>query len=74
MALLKHTRQRVRYHCLLFTALYGSPLKLISTFAASSHSIRDLHLFRDADEGEVAPLLASCPVMRVDEGETVSDP
>ncbi|HEY1150196.1 MAG TPA: GGDEF domain-containing protein [Pseudoduganella sp.] len=49
-------------------------MKLISTFAASSHSIRDLHLFRDADEGEVAPLLASCPVMQVDEGEIVSDP
>ena len=49
-------------------------MKLISNFGASSHTLRDLQLFRDTDEAEVLPLLAGCPVMQVEEGETVSDP
>ena len=49
-------------------------MKLISTFAATSYTIRDLHLFRDADQADVAPMLAGCPVMQVEQGEVVSDP
>jgi diguanylate cyclase (GGDEF)-like protein len=49
-------------------------VKLLSTFAASSHDIAALHLFRDTDTASAAALLAPCPVMLAAPGEVVSDP
>jgi len=48
-------------------------LKLLSTFAASPHDIAGLQLFRDADTASATALLAACPVVLADAGETVSD-
>lgn len=48
-------------------------LKQISTFGASAWQIGELHLFRDSDPKQLAPLLAACPVVQVEQGETVSD-
>ncbi|WP_145649662.1 GGDEF domain-containing protein [Pseudoduganella lurida] len=49
-------------------------MKQISTFAATPHAIADLQLFRDTDHASVAALLAACPVLLADAGDTVSDP
>ncbi|UTY56014.1 GGDEF domain-containing protein [Massilia sp. erpn] len=48
-------------------------MKQISTFGASAWQIGELHLFRDADPKQLAPLLSACPVVQVEQGETVSD-
>ncbi|WP_256079845.1 GGDEF domain-containing protein [Massilia sp. YIM B04103] len=48
-------------------------MKQISTFGASAWQIGELHLFRDSDLKQLAPLLAACPVVQVEQGETVSD-
>ena len=42
-------------------------------FSASAYSIRDLHLFRDSDHAQLAPLLANCPVLRLRAGQPVAD-
>lgn len=43
------------------------------TFGESIYSIDDLQLFRDADHGQLAPLLAACPVVRLAAGHPVED-
>ncbi|GAB3374509.1 GGDEF domain-containing protein [Massilia agri] len=45
----------------------------ISTFAASPYAVRDLQLFRDADDPAVARALAPCAVVRVAAGQRVED-
>lgn len=45
----------------------------ISTFAASPYAVRDLQLFRDADDPAVARALAPCAVVRVAAGRRVED-
>lgn len=45
----------------------------IGTFGASPYRIRDLHLFRDADEGQLAPVLANCAVCRLAHGQRLED-
>jgi hypothetical protein len=52
----------------------NAPVKQISTFAATPHAIADLQLFRDTDHASVAALLAACPVLLAEGGDTVSDP
>ncbi|WP_073218387.1 diguanylate cyclase [Massilia sp. CF038] len=44
------------------------------TFGQSSYRIGDLQLFRDADPAQLAPLLASCPIIRIGAGQPVEDP
>ena len=48
-------------------------MEQIGTFASSSYTLHDLHLFRDADSLRLAPLLAACPIMRVGAGARVED-
>lgn len=48
-------------------------LEQIGTFAASSYTIRDLHLFRDIDDEQIAQALAGCAVVRLDTGAKVED-
>jgi diguanylate cyclase (GGDEF)-like protein len=43
------------------------------TFGASSYSIRDLQLFRDADGPAVAQALAACRLVRLPRGEALED-
>lgn len=45
----------------------------ISTFAASPYAVRDLQLFRDADDPAVTRALAPCAVVRVAAGRQVED-
>ena len=45
----------------------------ICAFGVSRHKIGDLQLFRDADGGDVAALLAPCPVVRLRQGELITD-
>ncbi|MEW6761891.1 MAG: diguanylate cyclase [Pseudomonadota bacterium] len=45
----------------------------ISTFAASPYAVRDLQLFRDADDPAVTRALAPCAVVRVAAGRRVED-
>ena len=45
----------------------------ISTFAASPYAVRDLQLFRDADDPAVTRALAPCAVVRVAAGQRVED-
>jgi len=49
-------------------------VKLLSTFAASSHDLAALQLFRDADTTGARAMLAHCPVMLAAAGEVVSAP
>src|SRR6476646_4320633 len=51
----------------------GTTLEHTGTFGQSPYRIGDLQLFRDADHEQLAPLLASCPVMRVAAGRPVED-
>ncbi|RSZ55535.1 GGDEF domain-containing protein [Massilia atriviolacea] len=48
-------------------------MEQIGTFAASAYTIRDLHLFRDIDDEQIAQALAECAVVRLDTGATVED-
>ncbi|MET3130900.1 diguanylate cyclase [Oxalobacteraceae bacterium GrIS 1.11] len=48
-------------------------LKHISFFGASSYRIGDLQLLRGADGGEVAGLLAACPIVRLAPGQAIAD-
>ena len=45
----------------------------ISTFGASPYRVSDLHLFRDADDGEVCALLSGCAIMRAQPGQLITD-
>ncbi len=45
----------------------------IGTFGASRYAMRDLQLFRDADDPAVAAALAPCTVLRVAAGQRVED-
>jgi diguanylate cyclase (GGDEF)-like protein len=45
----------------------------IGTFGASPYRIRDLQLFRDADEGQLAAALAQCAVCRLAHGKRLED-
>ncbi|UGQ47448.1 GGDEF domain-containing protein [Massilia endophytica] len=49
-------------------------MKLLHPFSASPYRSDDLQLLRDADQATAARLLADCPVMQAEMGETVSDP
>jgi diguanylate cyclase (GGDEF)-like protein len=48
-------------------------LEQIGTFGASRYCIRDLQLFRDADDGQAAAALAPCAIVRVERGQKVED-
>jgi diguanylate cyclase (GGDEF)-like protein len=48
-------------------------LNPIGTFGASRYAVRDLQLFRDADDPAVMAALASCAVVRVAAGQQVED-
>jgi diguanylate cyclase (GGDEF)-like protein len=48
-------------------------LDQIGTFAASPYAVRDLQLFRDADDPAVMAALAPCAVVRVAAGRRVED-
>ncbi len=43
------------------------------TFSTSTYSIGDLQLFRDSDHGQLASLLANCPIVRLGAGEPVEE-
>lgn len=45
----------------------------IGTFGASAYSTRDLQLFRDADEEQLAAALADCAVCRLAHGKRLED-
>ena len=45
----------------------------IGTFGASSYRIRDLQLFRDADEEQLRVALADCALCRLAQGERLED-
>ena len=45
----------------------------IGTFGASAYSIRDLQLFRGADEEQLAAALANCAVCRLAQGKRLED-
>ncbi len=45
----------------------------ISTFGASPYTVRDLQLFRDADDPAVTAALAPCAVIKVAAGQRVED-
>ncbi len=45
----------------------------IGSFGASAYSIRDLQLFRDADEAQLATALANCAVCRLAKGQRLAD-
>ncbi|WLI90057.1 GGDEF domain-containing protein [Massilia sp. R2A-15] len=45
----------------------------IGTFGASPYRIRDLHLFRDTDEAQLAAALAHCAVCRLAHGQRLED-
>lgn len=44
-----------------------------STFGASRYKISDLQLFRDSDGSEIAGLLANCAIIRVAQGQMITD-
>lgn len=46
----------------------------LCTFSTSGHQVGELQLFRDADDGAIARMLADCAVVRVQPGETIVDP
>ncbi len=48
-------------------------MEQIGTFAASPYKIADLQLFEGAQLAQVAPLLASCPVLKLQPGHNVAD-
>jgi diguanylate cyclase (GGDEF)-like protein len=48
-------------------------MNVTGTFGASSYSIRDLQLFRDADGPAVARALADCLLVRLAKGEALED-
>jgi len=49
-------------------------MKQISTFGASDYQISDLQLLRNSDDdAAVAQLLAHCPIMRLEAGDTVPE-
>ncbi|NHZ64227.1 GGDEF domain-containing protein [Massilia genomosp. 1] len=48
-------------------------MEQIGTFAASGYTIRDLHLFRDIDDQQIACALGGCAVVRLDTGAKVED-
>jgi diguanylate cyclase (GGDEF)-like protein len=49
-------------------------LKAIGTFGTSAYQIQSLQLFRGADSLRLTPLLKDCPIVQVEQGESVSDP
>lgn len=48
-------------------------LKQITTFSESGYRIDDLQLFRDSDAALAARSLAHCPVVQLQQGESVTD-
>eukprot|EP01034_Spumella_vulgaris_P034776 gene34776-42891_t len=48
-------------------------LKQITTFCESAYRIDDLQLFRDSDAALAARSLAHCPVVQLQQGESVTD-
>ncbi|WP_342120595.1 GGDEF domain-containing protein, partial [Pseudoduganella sp. OTU4001] len=49
-------------------------MKAIGTFGTSAYQIQALQLFRGADSLRIAPLLKDCPIVQLEQGETVTDP
>ncbi|MES2757276.1 MAG: GGDEF domain-containing protein [Pseudomonadota bacterium] len=45
----------------------------IGAFGASGYGIRDLQLFRDADEGQISAALTQCAVCRLGHGQRLKD-
>ena len=45
----------------------------IGSFGASAYSIRDLQLFRDSDEEQLAAALAGCAIVRLAQGKRLED-
>jgi diguanylate cyclase (GGDEF)-like protein len=48
-------------------------LDQIGTFGASQYTIRDLQLFRDSDDDQLAAALAGCAIVRIAQGKQVED-
>jgi diguanylate cyclase (GGDEF)-like protein len=48
-------------------------LEHIGAFGASAYSIRDLQLFRDADQAQLAAALANCAIVRLAHGKRLED-
>jgi diguanylate cyclase (GGDEF)-like protein len=48
-------------------------MNVSGTFGASSYSIRDLQLFRDADDPAIGRALADCLLVRLPKGEALED-
>ncbi len=48
-------------------------MEQIGTFGASAYSVRELQLFRDADEGQLAAALAGCAIVRLAQGQRLED-
>lgn len=63
----------MRYHSAAPIFPVETTLEQIGTFGASRYSLRDLQLFRDADDGHAAAALAPCAVVRVARGQRVED-
>jgi diguanylate cyclase (GGDEF)-like protein len=51
----------------------GNIVEHIGAFGASAYSVRDLQLFRDADEEQLAAALAHCAVVRLAQGKRLED-
>lgn len=63
----------MRYHAATYDAFLQEPLNQIGTFGTSRHAMRDLHLFRDADDPAVTAALAPCAVVRLEAGQAIED-
>jgi len=48
-------------------------LEHIGSFGVSGYCLRDTHLFRDADETQLAAVLANCAVCRFAKGKPLAD-
>lgn len=49
-------------------------MKAIGTFGTSAYQIQALQLFRGADSLRITPLLKDCPIVQLEQGESVTDP
>ncbi|XLZ72706.1 GGDEF domain-containing protein [Massilia sp. SR12] len=49
-------------------------MKAIGTFGTSAYQIQALQLFRGADSLRITPLLKDCPILQLEQGESVTDP
>ncbi len=69
----------MRYHAIAYKNYFNyhgnvrAHLEHIGTFGASAYGIRDLQLFRDADEEQLRAALAGCAVCRLAQGQRLQD-